>query len=211
MKHLKDIGTDLKIIFLDIDGVLALVHKNRDDYGSLFHQEFVDNLKMIVDKTDAKIVISSSWRKDGLDTILQMWKFRNMPGEVIDITPSITLQRGMIGFYKDISEQRKSEYRGYSIPRGCEISYWLKEEASFQRINWSCEEQIKLLQKSLVKNYVILDDDSDFLLCQKEHFVKCSNNFSHSDSIEGYGLTSAVSHDAIKILNTPLEQLYYGD
>ena len=50
----------MKVIFLDIDGVL-----NSD--ASLMVDDRVEgdlilNLKYIVDKTDAKIILSSSWR-----------------------------------------------------------------------------------------------------------------------------------------------------
>ena len=76
----------IKVIFLDIDGVLNVFCESRDKYGCNFHPHFVDNLKHIIDETDAKIVISSSWKADGLITLKKMWKDRNLPGEVIDIT-----------------------------------------------------------------------------------------------------------------------------
>lgn len=77
----------MKIIFLDIDGVLNVYGKQQDKYGQIFHKHLVDNLKKIIDETNAKIVLSSSWRLAGLKTIQDMWKYRNLPGAVIDITP----------------------------------------------------------------------------------------------------------------------------
>jgi hypothetical protein len=78
----------MKIIFLDIDGVLNNVYcESRDKFGCTFHSNFVDNLRSIIDKTGAKIVISSSWRTDGLDIMKDLWKYRDLPGEVIDVTP----------------------------------------------------------------------------------------------------------------------------
>jgi len=56
----------MKIIFLDIDGVLNVIPQGRDKYGMIFHPEFVENLKYIIEQTNAKIVISSSWRIDGI-------------------------------------------------------------------------------------------------------------------------------------------------
>ena len=56
----------MKIIFLDIDGVLNVIPQGRDEYGAIFHPEFVANLKHIIDKTGAKLVISSTWRMSGL-------------------------------------------------------------------------------------------------------------------------------------------------
>ena len=103
-----------KIIFLDIDGVLNVLCENKDEYGCIFHEQFVDNLKYIIDETDAKIVISSSWRDSGLDIMKELWKFRNLPGEVIDITPTVleTADYFDIEFY-DL------------VDRGYEIQQWL--------------------------------------------------------------------------------------
>lgn len=95
----------MKVIFLDIDGVLNVHMQKHDEYGAVFHPQFVENLKTIIDKTGAKIVISSSWRHDGLDRMKAMWKDRNLPGEVIDITPY---------------------FNHYSI-RGLEIDKWNQE------------------------------------------------------------------------------------
>lgn len=50
-----------KIIFLDIDGViLAPYKKGESDYK--FTPDLVERLKTIIKATDAKIIISSSWR-----------------------------------------------------------------------------------------------------------------------------------------------------
>lgn len=84
----------MKIIFLDIDGVLNVYPQRNeeypdghDEYGARFHEHLVENLKTILDATGAKIVMSSSWRHNGFAAITEMWKFRNLPGEVIDLTP----------------------------------------------------------------------------------------------------------------------------
>ena len=176
----------MKLIFLDIDGVLALMYKDRDDYGSLFHPEFVENLKSIIDATGAKIVISSTWRSSGLEIMQEMWKHRGLPGEVIAITPF-------------------SQHRF----RGLEIKEYLSNNMQFQRINWSKKVQKTYIKASKCKNYIILDDDSDMTYNQREHFVKCSCNFTHPDSLEGYGLTKQCAEQAIKILNTNIVDLYY--
>ena len=74
-----------KIIFLDIDGVLNVISQGKDEYGSKFHKHFEDNLKTLIEKTGAKIVITSTWRSSGLNVMKNMWKDRKLPGEVIDI------------------------------------------------------------------------------------------------------------------------------
>jgi len=78
----------MKVIFLDIDGVLNVMNQERDRYGSLFHPHLVDNLRRLVEETGAKIVISSTWRWSGLHWIESMWKDRKLPGKVIGITPT---------------------------------------------------------------------------------------------------------------------------
>lgn len=180
----------MKVIFLDIDGVLNLRNRTRDKYGSVFHKKWVDNLKTIIDATGAQIVISSTWRLEGLQKMQDMWKFRKLPGKVIDVTQHF--------WAKDVT-----------IPRGVEIEHWMKLSGNFQRINWSKEEQINYLGQALVKNYIILDDDSDMLYNQREHFVKTSNQWNEKDAIEGYGLTKTAAEKSIQILNSSIINLYY--
>lgn len=191
----------MKIIFLDFDGVMALMHKDRDEFGSLFHTEFINNLKKIVDNTGAKIVVSSTWRSSGLSEMKKMWLSRKMPSEIIDITPRCD-------GYTSYSD-RDFETKYLTVCRGHEIQWWLSNVGKFQRINWSKEKQMEYMQKSNVENYVIMDDDSDMLYCQREHFVRCSNRYNEPDAIEGYGLTKKAAIEAIKILNSNLISLYY--
>ena len=99
----------MKVIFLDIDGVLNLCYEGRDEYGSLFHPHLVDNLRRLIDKTGAKIVISSTWRMSGLVIMKEMWIKRELPGEVIDITPNFM------------------KHYGTTLCRGKEIDAYLKD------------------------------------------------------------------------------------
>ena len=160
-----------KIIFLDIDGVLNVIGQGYDSFGQLFHKHFEDNLRWIVEQTGAKIVISSSWRITGLQDMKNMWKRRNLPGEVIDITPTEI----------DVVERKICEFRD-DVKRGHEIQLWIDDND--------------------VKNYVILDDDSDMLPSQLNNFVRTSNNKTHEDCVDiGYGLTRICSEKAVEILN----------
>ena len=90
----------MMILFLDFDGVMVtdryqaqLTDTNcplRDDYGAKFDPVCVENLRRIIDSTDAGIVITSTWKMDmGLDGIQQMWDVRQLPGKVIGVTPDI--------------------------------------------------------------------------------------------------------------------------
>lgn len=189
----------MKVIFLDIDGVLnsndwavrRFKEVEMDEIAAQypfyeFDPKLVENLNSIIEQTGAVVVVSSTWRhgrtKEDLQSILDRVGFR---GEIIDVTPHFGSPKNF----------------GYTIPRGCEIEWWLKQK-KFQRINWSREEQRKMEEKAEVKNYVILDDDSDMLYGQSEHFVKCS--FMN-------GLTQNEVDKSVKILNSTLEELYYND
>jgi hypothetical protein len=194
----------MKIIFLDFDGVLnhELWYKkrfetiNKDDVSTNypyyeFDLEAVNNLNKIIKETDAKVVVSSTWRIG--KTVKQLQDMLNLvgfKGEVIDTSPS---------FYARGIDNEENKIN-YTIPRGCEIDWWLENKGKFQRINWSMERQEEYLEKSSVKNYVILDDDSDMLLSQKEHFIKTS---------QYRGLTESDVNIAINILKSKITDLYY--
>ena len=89
-----------KIIFLDFDGVLNTEYYQgllqfqgkqwQDEYGTLFDPKAVKHLQRIIDATGAGIVIESSWKYLGLEAMQELWRVRNLPGKVIDITPSLT-------------------------------------------------------------------------------------------------------------------------
>lgn len=158
----------MKIIFLDIDGVMNVIPQGHDRYGGRFHPHFIDNLAKIIIETKAKIVISSSWKHSGLQNMKDMWKSRIYPGDVIDITPNFNGNKNLS--FKDRYE------------RGTEIKMWLDKHPD-------------------ITDYVIIDDDSDMLPEQLDHFVKCFENYDHSDYVDaGYGLTKECADLVISIL-----------
>jgi hypothetical protein len=163
----------MKVVFLDIDGVLNVIPQGHDHYGAIFHPEFVENLRRLLHETGAKLVISSTWRHSGVVSMKEMWEARNLPGEIIGITPDLRWR-----VKEDAREPNEQDY-----VRGDEIQAWLD-------------------QHSQVTNYVILDDDSDMLQSQRGNFVQTSNNINHPDCIDiGYGLTKTCTDRAIRILN----------
>ena len=97
----------MKIIFLDFDGVMDTAYYDHvlneeglpgnDSYGPVFDPDCVRNLKLIIDKTGADIVVTSTW-KDFMtyQDFLDMWKKRGLPGFVTDVTPtpSVSKNRG---------------------------------------------------------------------------------------------------------------------
>ena len=139
-----------KIIFLDIDGVLSPrwwnSDKQSDNYGCLFDAKAVANLAKIVEETDAEIVISSSWKDMGLVELQNMWRDRNLPGKIVDITPDYMSDELLL--------KEDSADMDYLYERGSEIQGWL------------------LLHGDDVSRYVIIDDMDDILPEQKSHFVQ---------------------------------------
>ena len=150
-----------RYLFLDFDGVLntmeyqtALQWKGEvgyDEYGTLFDPYTVKCLAYIIERTAAKIVISSSWRLDGIDRMRELWVARQMPGEIYGVTPALDEL-----FFKSLDGGRDT----FSVipygTRGLEISEWLRTHHKNHDIPYA---------------YAILDDGNDFLLTQSEHVV----------------------------------------
>lgn len=162
----------MKVIFLDIDGVLNVIGQGIDEFGQCFHKHFEDNLRWIIEETGAKIVISSTWRMSGLSEMQRMWNHRNLAGEVIGITTTS----------QQLVNDKKFKYYD-EVERGHEIQDWLDKHPE-------------------ISNYVIIDDDNDMLPSQRKYFVRTSNNKDHVDCVDiGYGLTRKCAENVIKILN----------
>ena len=142
-----------KYLFLDFDGVLNtefyqgfLISKGepwRDEHGSHFDPQAVEQLKRIIDATHADIVIVSSWKYLGLEAMQNMWSARHLPGRVIDITPSL------------VSASWSLDDNGLDArqSKGIEIDFWLFENAA-----WDAR-------------YVIIDDEYVILDSQLPHFI----------------------------------------
>jgi len=144
-----------KIIFLDIDGVLSPrwwnSDKQSDNYGCLFDAKAVANLAKIVEETDAEIVISSSWKDMGLVELQNMWRDRDLPGMIVDITPDYMSDELLL--------KEDSADMDYLYERGSEIQGWL------------------LLHGDDVSRYVIIDDMDDILPEQQSHFLQTDPEF----------------------------------
>lgn len=136
----------MKVIFLDIDGVLnsaqsfiaahaAGMSRFTTNYAG-WDKDSVARLGAIILQTGAKVVVSSTWRlflmdslKSGIDTLLP------------DIGSSV-----IVG---------KTPHNGFADKtRGSEIAEWLANNP--------------------VDQYVIIDDDSDLLPSQIDNFVQTS-------------------------------------
>jgi len=160
-----------KYIFLDIDGVLNVYCEGRDEYGCTFHSHLVDNLRYIIENTGAKIIITSSWRVDGLIEMQRMWKYRDLPGEVIDITPNEidVVERGTCEFY-DL------------VDRGHEIQQYIDDN----NIKYYC---------------IIDDDNDVLDTQRDNFVRTSNNQDHPDCVDIGYGLTKKCAEKAIQILN----------
>jgi hypothetical protein len=184
-----------KLIYLDIDGVL----NHQDGYKSgdcsfnyekkyqRFSKESKEYLNRLIINTGAKLVISSTWRSDGIDRLREIFKLEGVDGEIIGVTPHFSIN-------------------GYgSAPRGVEIEADLKSRG-FWHINWSEEEQMKYMVKSNIVNYVILDDDSDMLYGQRNHFVNVLPAPRNTS-----GFNKEYYNKALDILLSDVIRLNYGE
>ena len=148
-----------KIIFLDFDGVLNTEHNQnmllyhwkawKDEHGAFFDPDAVAELKRIVDDTGADIVIESSWKCLGLEAMQQMWRDRNMPGSVIDVTPLSVSGSWLLKANLD-------EMDLYTYWKGVEIALWIAGH---------------LHEDS---RYVIIDDEYVIQDSQLPHFIQTS-------------------------------------
>ena len=131
----------INVVFLDIDGVLntprfqMIQVKNCecDLYESQFNFDPIcmNNLKELIDKTDAYIVVSSTWRKDTdpryMNEIIGNLKLYGINDRIIGVTPDLSM-----------------EYNS-SLIRGHEIKKWIEDNKG----NFD------------IDKFVIIDDDND--------------------------------------------------
>lgn len=125
----------MKLIFLDIDGVLNFTGC-RDKIGDIYfvNDNRVKLLKEIIDRTNAKVVLSSTWRTG--------WKDREEKRNTQDAEDFTKLEEKLKEYgislfsYTPVLKNRH---------RGSEIHKWLEQ--------WTKELS--------VESFIILDDDTD--------------------------------------------------
>ncbi len=92
----------MKIIFLDCDGVLVTQplfgtrykNGNNKPFDTL-DKNCVDKLNILIEKTGAKLVLSSTWRFDKEYSAIEYLNTNGVKGEFVGITP--TSQTGIRG------------------------------------------------------------------------------------------------------------------
>lgn len=186
----------MKIIFLDIDGVLNdnAFWKERHDTlekklkeNKMSHFEFgvsqinpkkVALLNKITQATGAKIVISSSWR-NGKD-IKEILKGAGVEAEILGITPN-----GFTQFYE-------ADYPKGRSYRGCEIQAWIDKNFDWEENYHGEPDGTWKPKRKGLKNFVILDDDGDMLYWHRNNFFQTNTHI---------GLTEEITDKIIAFLN----------
>ena len=130
----------MKVIFLDFDGVITVPPKWHLSTNKIKY------IKRIVDKTGAKIVVSSSWRMRSVEETIN-----NMIGQPKRCPYNKMLNWFIENLYDVTPWISDKKYDGTG--RGGEIQTWLDNHPD-------------------VENYVIIDDDGDMLDSQLYHFVQ---------------------------------------
>lgn len=132
----------MKVIFLDFDGVVSTFEK-----GWRLDEEKLSLLKEIIDKTNAKIVVSSSWKVDcdDVEKFIKEQLGGRRKSETIKTNGNI-FQWFCNNIY-DITDSNGPW-------RGDEVQRWVDNH------------------KEELESYVILDDDDDFKDEQLFNFVQ---------------------------------------
>ena len=145
----------MKVIFLDFDGVIT-TPETKWNIGLAY----VKRIKEICDKTNAKLVISSSWQRyTGTKDMTRE--------ERVDYWLKGILMKGYRGyikkFFKDYTYDMSGRFYGeYGPDRGADIKSWLVRHPE-------------------VTDYVIIDDEGDMLDEQLFHFVQTDWVFGIQD------------------------------
>ena len=148
-----------KIVFLDIDGVMASIPFLCKGKGFIDPEKC--KLLNTLESIGAEIVISSSWGYDG--------------GRTEKALRECGLTLPIIGY-------REHFYLNW-LCRGNEIEKWLKDNVGGMCTKYGHD---RLTDEPYYRKhynpddvdyeYVIFDDDTDFLLGQKDNFIKIDEN-----------------------------------
>lgn len=172
-----------KIIFLDIDGVVATGKTIDPDGFWAFDRKCLDNLGYVLSETGAELVITSSARREDRRSTRQHLTERGFPYSAC--ISGITIRAYDHLVHED----------AIRIPRGVEIKHWIEHNLDADGYGvWALEKNGVFTRKSLGRTYtyVILDDTIDMLLEQADHFVQCNPDT---------GLDMEDAQVAIEILN----------
>lgn len=161
-----------KYIFLDIDGVLNSEHTWDQQSASIICDQYLENLRKIVEETDAKLVLSSSWRVYFGENI-------NDPRNSLAINLIKSLAKHNLKLYSSTPFVKGQ----FSNERGLEIKTYID-------------------QHKITDYVVIDDEEfSDFKThLDMPKFIQ-TNFGDETTTIETEGLNKKIAEEVIKILN----------
>ena len=177
-----DMGNWKKIVFLDIDGTVNSKQwymKTKGKSGDI-NPEAIALLNQLKD-IGAEVIISSSWDESGIKPL-----------------QDVGLELPIIG--------TTEHFDAGWLCRGNEIEKWLLDNFKGMGTKYGLDDDgfpyyRKHYRDELIDyEYVIFDDDTDFLLGQKDNFIKVNQNT---------GLTKREINKAIKILTRNVEKRNY--
>ncbi|MCR5388813.1 MAG: hypothetical protein K6E56_06160 [Lachnospiraceae bacterium] len=173
----------MRIIFLDVDGVLNCAYtKDRHNGIMGLDERFIKNLKQLVEKStereDTRIVLSSSWRA-GKDK-----NGESIPGHLRYLNEKLN-SYGMEIYDETPIIRWTKDRKVYSKHRGREISAWLYQHRNDE-----------------IKGFVILDDEvsGDFEKYKLDSFLVKSVY----KSAEG-GFIEPLIEKALKVLDMEVD------
>lgn len=156
----------MKVIFLDIDGVMNSTEEMIALYNQ--HGSSIDNtlpsptkcklLKQLVDETGARLVLSSSWRLslNAIQKLIDLFESYDLAlsGFTCHEVDSKKFKNTLFEEIKPIYQHSLGDFGTYIEDRGAEIAAWLLDHPN-------------------VSNFVILDDeDSDIKAWFPNNLVK---------------------------------------
>lgn len=182
-----------KYLFLDIDGVLnhdewfesEHYKKHQESWKkSMFDPECVARVNTILQLTRAELVVSSSWRS--MTDLEEIFEGVGLPFKFWRTSHADQI-------YSDLDPIRDLYNDDIRYWRGSEIKHFLEQHPA--------------------DNYVILDDDSDMLDEQLDHFIQTCGDKINTPNLyinnEGSGLTEKLMNKAIDILNGNAKETNY--
>jgi len=130
----------MKIIFLDIEGVLNSKSYLNTSYLIPFDPKCLENLQKLVKETNAKIVVSSTWRKSetGRKQLLAILKEYDLANVVVGCTPILDTREKEIDAYLQLTEQLDA----FVILDDMKIDNYLPYQVQTDRITGLTEEDV---------------------------------------------------------------------
>lgn len=180
----------MKIVFLDIDGVLNIPPTEEMD------QECLRNLYLILDQTGAQVVVASTWRTGNLEAT----KRKMVGAGFSEAYIGAVIGETCFGYAQVVPGARLPLVRGNEIKawEDCHLKYtWLHDPSRDEDFRlyeeggtWKTEHCRQLGRDY---EYIILDDHPDMLLEQADRFIR-TDDFT--------GLTLGDAEKAIALLNS---------